>query len=92
VNAIDLVLGRIFCLTDDSSVNRLYPPTLSFGRIIITRRIIPSPPIQCVRLLQNSIDFGRLSTSGSIEAPVVVNPLVDSNQACGKLEIVPLKR
>src|SRR5674476_625141 len=41
--AIDLVLGRSFCLIDDSSEKRLYPPTLSFGRTIMTRRMMPIP-------------------------------------------------
>src|SRR5659263_175537 len=76
----DMVLGRSFCLTDDSSEKRLYPPTLSFGRTIITSRIMPIPPIQCVRLRQKSIDLGRLSTFVNIEAPVVVNPDTVSNR------------
>jgi hypothetical protein len=43
--------------------------------------MIPIPPIQCVRLLQNRIDFGRDSMSVRIDAPVVVKPETDSKKA-----------
>ena len=33
------------------------------GRIIITSRMMPIPPIQCVRLRQKSIDLDNVSTS-----------------------------
>ena len=39
------------------------------------------PPIQCVKLLQNSPDLLRTSTSVRILAPVVVKPDIVSNKA-----------
>ena len=49
--------------------------------IMITRTMMPMPPIQCVKLLQNKIDFGNDSISVRIEEPVVVNPETDSKKA-----------
>jgi hypothetical protein len=49
--------------------------------ITITSTIIPIPPIQWVKLLQNKIDFGRASISVKIDAPVVVKPDIDSKKA-----------
>ena len=43
--------------------------------------IIPMPPIQCVRLLQNRIEYGSISTFFNIEEPVVEKPDVDSKNA-----------
>lgn len=62
------------------------------GSMIITKTIIPSPPIQCVKLLQKRIENGRDSTSENIDAPVVVNPDDDSKNASTNEEMVPLKR
>ncbi len=45
------------------------------------RTIIPIPPIQCVKLLQKSIDFGIDSISINIDDPVVVKPETDSKIA-----------
>jgi hypothetical protein len=59
--------------------------------MIITSTIIPRPPIQCVRLLQNNIEKGRFSTSVNIEDPVVVKPDDDSKKASTNEGIVPLK-
>jgi hypothetical protein len=53
---------------------------------------MPIPPIQWVRLLQKSIEYGSTSTSVRIEDPVVENPDVDSKKAFMKFGIVPLKR
>ena len=39
------------------------------------------PPIQWVKLRQNRMPMGRLSTSASTEAPVVVKPDTVSNRA-----------
>ena len=60
--------------------------------MIITNKTIPSPPIQCVKLRQNRIDYGRDSTSGKIDAPVVVNPDTVSKNASTNEEIDPLSR
>ena len=43
-----------------------------------------------MKLLQNNIDLLKLSTSGSILAPVVVKPLTLSKKASTILEIEPL--
>ena len=43
--------------------------------------ITPSPPSQCVSHRQRFTLHGRLSTSESTDAPVVVNPLTLSNTA-----------
>ena len=58
--------------------------------IAITNTITPIPPIQWENDRQNSIDFGRISTFGTIEAPVVVRPLTMSNKASVKEGIAPL--
>jgi hypothetical protein len=62
------------------------------GKITVTRTIIPRPPIQCVRLLQKRIENGSISTSVSIDDPVVLNPDVDSKKASINDGIVPLMR
>jgi hypothetical protein len=62
------------------------------GRIIMRITIIPRPPIHCVRLLQNSIEYGRISTFFRIEEPVVEKPEVDSKKALINDGIVPLIR
>ena len=66
--------------------------TLRVGRIIITSKMIPIPPTQCVRLLQKRIEYGNISTSFIIEEPVVVNPDADSKNASMNDGIVLLKR
>jgi hypothetical protein len=58
----------------------------------MTNNIIPSPPIQWVKLRQNKIEYGRDSTSGKIDAPVVVKPEHDSKNASIKEAIDPLRR
>jgi hypothetical protein len=60
--------------------------------IRITRTIIPIPPIQCVKLLQNKMDFGSASMSVKMEDPVVVNPDADSKKAFINDGIAPEKR
>ena len=49
----------------------------------------PMPPIQWVKLLQNSMHRGRTSTSFKILAPVVVKPDTVSNMASTMLGITP---
>ena len=41
----------------------------------------PKPPMKCVEARQKSRLFGRPSTLSRMVAPVVENPLTDSNQA-----------
>ena len=57
------------------------------GRNAIMKTNTPMPPIQCVKLRQNSEACERLSTSVRIEAPVVVKPEADSNSASIKTGI-----
>jgi hypothetical protein len=56
---------------------------------MITRTIIPIPPIQCVRLLQNKMDLGKDSISVNMEEPVVVKPDTDSKNALIKCGMDP---
>ena len=58
--------------------------------IIITST--PIPPIQCVNERQNNMPRGRDSTSLRMEAPVVVNPEMDSNSASSTRGMAPLSR
>ncbi len=44
-------------------------------------RIMPRPPIHCVRLRQKSSPLGRDSMSLMMEAPVVVKPDMVSKKA-----------
>jgi hypothetical protein len=59
--------------------------------IRITRTIIPIPPIQCVKLRQNKMDFGSASMSVKMEEPVVVNPDTDSKNALINEGMLPEK-
>jgi hypothetical protein len=61
------------------------------GKITITKTTMPSPPIQCVKLRQNRIEYGKDSTSGRIEDPVVVKPDDDSKNASTNEGIDPLR-
>ena len=49
------------------------------------------PPIQCVKLLQISMQWDRPSTSVKILAPVVVKPEITSNMASSDRGISLLK-
>jgi hypothetical protein len=51
---------------------------------------MPIPPIQCVRLLQNRIEKGRISTFFRIDEPVVEKPEVDSKNASTNDGMEPL--
>jgi hypothetical protein len=74
LKAMDFVLGSIFSFNDDSRLISCCAVILRDGSMIITRRMIPNPPIQWVMLLQNRMDFGSISIFESIDAPVVVKP------------------
>ena len=60
------------------------------GNIAKTKTKTPMPPTRWVKLLQNIMDLFRLSTSGNIVAPVVVNPLTLSKKASIIFGISPL--
>jgi hypothetical protein len=62
------------------------------GSIIIRITIIPMPPIQCVRLRQNRIENGSISTFFKIDEPVVEKPDVDSKKASTNDGMDPLIR
>ena len=53
--------------------------------------MIPIPPIQWVRLLHKSTDFGRDSISVRMDAPVVEKPETDSKNALTKEGMAPEK-
>ena len=54
---------------------------LCLGSIATVREIIPKPPINCPKDLQNIIKLGKLSTSLAIVAPVVEKPATNSKKA-----------
>ncbi len=56
---------------------------------MITKTMIPIPPIQWVRLLQKRMDRGRASISVKMDEPVVENPEADSKKALVKFGIEP---
>jgi len=62
------------------------------GKMIIINPIMPRPPIQWVRLLQNRMLYGSASISFRTEDPVVVKPEQDSKQASVKEGMEPLNR
>ena len=49
----------------------------------------PMPPTQWLKLRQYIMPFGRLSTSGKMDAPVVVKPETISNKASINLGMAP---
>ena len=61
------------------------------GRIASRNTSTPIPPIQCVKLRQNSVQCESTSTSGTTLAPVVVKPETVSNSASVKRGISPEK-
>ena len=52
-----------------------------FGMMATIRTRTPMPPIQCVKLRQNSREWDMDSTCVRIEAPVVVKPETVSKKA-----------
>jgi hypothetical protein len=50
----------------------------------MVRTMMPMPPSQCVRLRQNRSPLGWASISVRMDAPVVVNPDMDSKNASVK--------
>jgi hypothetical protein len=61
----------------------------NMGKIATVKNTIPKPPNHCVRLRQRSNAWGWLSILSRIDAPVVVNPDIDSKKASVKLGICP---
>ena len=81
---------RYLSLIKVKMLYKIIPSRPPRGRIAKINTSTPIPPIQCEKLRQNSIHFGRLSTSGRILAPVVVKPDTISNIASTGLGITPL--
>ena len=64
-----------------SALMRRKPPMPRSGISATASAITPKPPSQCVSHRQRFTLHGRLSTSESTDAPVVVNPLTLSKTA-----------
>src|SRR5512141_306439 len=94
LRAASLILGWIFsvCLTENSVAAILMFMDLITGNIDREMKIIPRPPIHCVKLLQKSIPCGKDSTSLMMLAPVVVKPEIDPKNASPKDFTDPLRR
>jgi hypothetical protein len=60
------------------------------GKMASDRTIIPIPPSQCVKLLQNNIPCDKDSISFRIEDPVVVKPDMVSKNASVKFGMAPV--
>ena len=71
-------------------IRLIWEPPLS-GITASRNTSTPMPPIQCVKLLQNSAQWESASTSLKMLAPVVVKPEIVSNKASAKEGISPLK-
>ena len=60
------------------------------GSTAMTNTNTPIPPTQCEKLRQNSTPCGSSSTSGTMDAPVVVKPEIISNSASMYEGMAPL--
>lgn len=79
----------------DAGVSALaifWPPIPRAGRILMAKTRIPMPPNHWQKERQNKIPFGRISTSVTMEAPVVVNPDTASKKALINPSMVPVVR
>lgn len=74
--AVCLTLGVSLSATGPaiSALNNCTPPKPRSGNIAMLNTIIPIPPINWVKLLQNSTPFGVFSIFDKTLAPVVVSP------------------
>ena len=66
---------------DISFLRRPRPPDTTIGMMNMNIMTMIIPPIQFVMALHRRMDLGVASTSVIIVAPVVLNPLTDSNSA-----------
>ena len=69
----------------DSAAKRRISPLPDTGSMVMVKKTIPRPPIQCMKLRQKSMLWGRASTSGIAVNPVAVNPDMASKRAAPKL-------
>ena len=61
------------------------------GRMAMVKKMMPSPPIQCVMLRQNKVPWGRESMFERMVTPVVVKPDMFSKKASAVLVQAPVK-
>src|SRR5664280_1790176 len=91
--AASLILGWILSVGPENSVAAIWIfDDFKAGKTESEINIIPIPPSHWVMLLQNRIPCGIDSILGSIVAPVVVKPDIDSKKASPKPGIEPLIR
>ena len=62
------------------------------GTTASTNSTMPNPPNHCVMLRHSNIEAGSRSTEAKTVAPVLVMPLIDSNNASAKFVSVPVAR
>lgn len=74
-----------------SAATAWFPSMLIAGSSATVNIRIPIPPIQWVNERHKSMLFGRISTSGTAVAPVVVNPDTASKNALAGFGIAPVK-
>ena len=81
--AVDMVLGTSLSFSGPGTSARIRYMEFFLSRVVstMTNTSTPIPPIQWVKLLQNSIPCGRASTSVRMEDPVVVKPDTVSKNA-----------
>ncbi len=90
--AVALIRGRSlsWVMPVTSALNICMPPEwLSMGITARVNRIIPMPPIHCIRHRHICMPCEKLSIDRSTEAPVVVNPDIDSKKASLSVSGVP---
>ena len=86
----NMYIPKIHRLTPVDSAAKSWTLSMpNMGRIATVKNTIPNPPSHCVRLRQRSRACGWLSILSRIDAPVVVNPDMDSKKASVKLGICP---
>src|SRR5574344_1215956 len=92
--AVSLILGCILSLVgpDDSAANSCIPLYPNSGNRASEITIIPKPPIQWVKLRQNSMPCDNSSILFKIEAPVVVKPDMVSKNASVNDGMLPLSQ
>ena len=64
-------------------------PTPRAGSRARVKKMMPMPPIQCIRLRQKRMEWGRPSMWSRAVAPVVVKPDIDSKKATATRSVTP---
>ena len=95
IRAVERILGTSLSIEGPGISARIMcmarPSPLAAGKTASAKTRIPMPPIQWVKLRQNSIPRDRLSTSVRMLEPVVVKPDTVSKKLSTKLGISPLR-